>query len=120
MEQIGSKTSMKPTGRAVPGDLSCPSFLDALVDPAAAFRDPSEVVEHPRFTDDEKRTILLSWVRDELVIEQVAGKAAPDLGARSRIDTVIEALSHFDPCAAGEYLSALASLRKGRPRCLSS
>lgn len=120
MEQIGSKISAKPTGRADPGDLSGPSFLDGLLDPAAVFQDPSEVVEHPRFTDEEKRTVLLSWVRDELVVEQVSRRTAPDLHARSRIDAVIGALSHFDPCAAGEYLSAVASLRNSRPHRLSS
>ena len=31
----------------------------------------------PWFTDQEKRAVLLSWVRDELVIEQVVQKAAP-------------------------------------------
>jgi hypothetical protein len=116
MEQISSKSQGKPTGHTRPDSF----FLDALVDPAAVFMDPSEVMDHPQLTDEEKRTVLLSWVRDELVIEHVARRATPNLGARSRIDAVIEALSHFDPSAAGEYLSAVASLRKGRPHRLSS
>ncbi|MCB5176982.1 hypothetical protein [Microvirga lenta] len=113
MEQIGSTIDARPdmTGHGHPEDLCRPSFLDALLDPAAVFRHPAEVVDHPWFTDEEKRTILLSWVRDELVIEQVSKGAAPDLTPRSRIDDVIEALSRFDPCAAGEYLSAAASIR---------
>ena len=36
-----------------------PSFVDALVDPVSVFRTPQEVVDHPGFTDSEKRTILL-------------------------------------------------------------
>lgn len=114
MEQIGSKISVKPTGRAVPGDPAGQAYLDALLDPASVFRAPAEVREHPGLTDEEKRTILLSWVRDELVVEQLARQADPDLGARSRIDAVIEALSHFDPCASGEFLCAVSTLRTGR------
>lgn len=92
------------------------SFVDALVDPVNIFASPQEVVEHPWFSDEEKRTILLSWARDELVIEQVAGRVMPDLQVKSRIDAVIEALSLFDPSAAGEYLSAVQAIRGNRKR----
>ncbi len=112
METLHSTIETKTPSRAVVSSGAAePSFVEALIDPVNVFGDPHEVVEHPWFTDEEKRTILLSWVRDELVIEQVARRTAPDLGARSRIDAVIEALSHFDPCAAGEYLSAISSVR---------
>lgn len=88
-----------------------PSFVEALVDPVSVFGTPREVAEHPRFSDEEKRTILLSWVRDELVIEQVARRTLPDLAPRSRIGAVIDALARFDPLAADEYRSALAAVR---------
>jgi len=88
-----------------------PSFVEALVDPANVFGDPTEVVEHPWFTPEEKRTILLSWARDELVLEQVTKRIASDLRPHSRIDAVIEALAEFDAPAAGEYLSAVAAIR---------
>jgi len=88
-----------------------PSFVEALVDPVNVFRHPEEVVEHPWFTPEEKRTILLSWARDELVLEQVARRVAPKLRPQSCIDAVIEALSLFDAPAAGEYLSAAAAIR---------
>ena len=88
-----------------------PSFVEALIDPVNVFRDPREVVEHPWFTDEEKRAILVSWARDELVIEQVASKVTPELRRTSRIDAVIGALSQFDAPAAGEYLSAFTSIR---------
>ncbi len=93
-----------------------PSFVEALVDPVNIFGHPREVVEHPWFSDEEKRTILLSWARDELVIEQVAGKVMPDLQVKSRIDAVIEALALFDPTAAGEYLSAVQTIRGNKNR----
>jgi len=92
------------------------SFVEALVDPVNTFANPQEVVDHPWFSDEEKRTILLSWARDELVIEQVAGRVMPDLQVKSRIDAVIEALTLFDSSAAGEYLSAVQAIRGNRKR----
>jgi len=89
---------------------------DALVDPGSTFEEPSEVLEHPSFSPEEKRAILLSWVRDELLLEQVAHNTLPELRARSRIDAVIEALSQFDPLAAAEYRRAVASIRASHPR----
>ena len=110
-----STASQIPTSQQTPAidmpGLSEPSFVEALVNPAGVFRDPEEVVHHPWFTHEEKRTILLSWVRDELVIEQVARQALPELRPESRIDAVIQALAQFDPRAAGEYRSAAASIR---------
>jgi len=56
--------------------------------------------------------VLLSWVRDELVAEQRACKAAPELELVARTDAVIEALARYDPRAADEYRSAAATLRR--------
>jgi|tagenome__1003787_1003787.scaffolds.fasta_scaffold20694702_2 hypothetical protein len=92
--------------------VSEPSFVEALVNPGSVFRHPQEVAHHPWFTDQEKRAVLLSWVRDELVAEQVAHKAAPELELTSRIDAVIEALARYDLLAAGEYRSAVSTIRK--------
>ena len=88
--------------------VSEPSFVEALVDPASVFHHPQEVVQHPWFTDQEKRAVLLY----ELVAEQLACAAAPELELASRIDAVIEALAHYDPLAASEYRSALATIRR--------
>ena len=87
-------------------------FVEALAHPACAFRHPEEVVHHPWFTNQEKRVVLLSWVRDELVAEQLACKAAPELEEVARTDAVIEALAHYDPRAADEYRSPVATLRR--------
>ena len=99
------------------------SFVDALAHPACVFRHPEEVVHHPWFTDQEKRLVLLSWVRDELVAEQLACKGARELELVARTDAVIEALAHYDPKAADEYRSAAATLRRPpkerlRPRAI--
>jgi hypothetical protein len=88
-----------------------PSYTEALVDPGSVFRNPEEVVGHPCFTREEKRTILLSWARDELVLEQVANRTMPELKPRSRIDLVIAALCKFDTSAAAEYGTAIAAIR---------
>jgi len=90
--------------------------VEALAHPACVFRHPEEVVHHPWFTDQEKRIVLLSWVRDELVAEQLACKAAPELELVARTDAVIEALAYYDPRAADEYRSAAATLRRPKQR----
>ena len=48
--------------------------LDALLHPAQAFEHPSDVVNDPDLTLNEKRAILASWASDACAIE-----AAPAL-----------------------------------------
>jgi len=103
-------------GQHTPADVqddarSEPSFVEALIDPVNLFDHPRQVAEHPLFTREEKRTILLSWARDELAAEQVASRLAPELRTGSRIDAVLDALAAFDQGAAAEYISAIASIR---------
>jgi hypothetical protein len=107
------------TGREHPGGwegTSGPTFLEALIDPINVFRDPRQVVEHPWFTDKEKRTILLFWARDEFLVEQIASKVSSELAPQSRMDAVLQALSEFDAPAAGEYLAAVTSIRGAHER----
>ena len=113
MNEIRTKTPV-PAGNPGPeaSGASEPSFVEALVNPTSVFRHPQEVAHHPWFTDQEKRAVLLSWVCDELAIEQVVQKAAPELELTSWIDAVIEVLAHYDPLAASEYRSALAAIRR--------
>ena len=115
MDHVQERNEARTDGMENPG-YSEPSFVDALAHPHQVFGNPRQVVEHPWFSDQEKRTILLSWVRDELVKEQVARKALPELKSHSQIDAVLVALSRFDRLAAGEYLSALVSIRPGAAR----
>jgi len=91
-----------------------PYFVAALIDPVSVVRHPREVADHPWFDHDEKRTILMSWARDELVVEQGCARVMPELRIRSRIDAVVEALSQFDASAADEYRSAAAAIRARR------
>ena len=117
--EIKPDTNFAPVSQVTSPGVSEPSFVDALIDPVNIFASPQEVVEHPWFSDEEKRTILLSWSRDELVIEQVASGMMPDLQVKSRIDAVIAALASFDPTAAGEYLSAVQTIRGAKSRKLA-
>ncbi len=69
--------------------------LDDLLHPARAFRHPSEVVNDPDLTLNEKRAILASWASDACALE-----AAPDLretpSGTVRFDDIMEALRGLD------------------------
>jgi hypothetical protein len=118
--EIANETTLQniPTLNAPPGfgddSASEPSFVEALIDPVNIFAHPRQVLDHPRFTDEEKRTVLLSWARDALVVEQVTSRLAPELRIRSRIDAVLAVLAAFDEGAAAEFASAARAIRAQR------
>jgi hypothetical protein len=98
--------------------------LDDLLHPAQAFDHPSDVVEDPNLTLNEKRAILASWASDACAIA-----AAPDLrrmpgGKRPvRFDDVMEALRALDRQAhqqhgdcAPQRVKHRQRLTKRRPR----
>jgi len=74
--------------------------LDELFHPAQAFEHPSEVVNDPDLTLNEKRAILASWASDACAIE-----AAPELrqGSKApvRFDDIMDALRALDREANG-------------------
>jgi hypothetical protein len=77
--------------------------IDELLHPAQAFDHPSQVVDDPDLTLNEKRAILASWASDACAIE-----AAPELRAGPkapvRFDDIMEALRALDRQAnAGRY-----------------
>jgi len=70
--------------------------LDELLHPAQAFGHPSEVVDDPDLTLNEKRAILASWASDACAVEDV-----PDLRQTSGIswvkfDDIMDALRCLD------------------------
>jgi hypothetical protein len=73
--------------------------LDEMLHPANAFDHPSEVVNDPDLTLNEKRAILASWASDACAVD-----AAPQLriGRRGavRFDDIIDALKRLDGEAA--------------------
>jgi hypothetical protein len=76
--------------------------LDELLHPASAFGHPSEVVDDPDLTPNEKRAILASWASDACAIEP-----APDLRAVPnrppvRFDDIMDALRTLDKQVNGD------------------
>jgi hypothetical protein len=75
--------------------------LDQLLHPARAFGHPSEVVNDPDLTLNEKRAILSSWASDACAIEAAPDLRAPHSGAMVRFDDIMEALRTLDAQANG-------------------
>jgi hypothetical protein len=70
--------------------------LNDLLHPALSFGHPSEVLNDPDLSVNEKRAILASWASDACAIE-----AAPELrlnprGAPVRFDEIMDALRTLD------------------------
>jgi hypothetical protein len=87
--------------------------LDQLLHPSRAFNHPSEVVNDPDLTLNEKRAILASWASDACAIE-----AAPDLrskpgGPTVRFDDIIDALRTLDQQAKGHRYRRRVLHRRG-------
>jgi hypothetical protein len=76
--------------------------LDDLLHPAQAFSHPSDVVNDPDLTLNEKRAILASWASHACAIESIpALGCAPRKGGKPvAFDDVIEALRALDVQAA--------------------
>jgi hypothetical protein len=90
--------------------------LDNLLHPAQAFEHPSNVVNDPDLTLNEKRAILASWASDACAIA-----AAPDLrrapGGKKAVkfDDVMEALRTLDKQEHGDVAARCRrALRRGR------
>ncbi|MBV9555942.1 MAG: hypothetical protein JO254_02575 [Pseudolabrys sp.] len=86
--------------------------LDELLHPAQAFGHPSEVVNDPDLTLNEKRAILASWASDACAVE-----AAPELrsaphGSTVRFDDIMEALRSLDRQANGDNYRRLMHRRR--------
>ena len=71
--------------------------LDQLLHPAQAFLNPSEVVNDPDLTLNEKRSILASWASDAAAVaSNPAFRELPGSNRMVTIDEVLEALSALD------------------------
>jgi DNA-directed RNA polymerase omega subunit len=65
-----------------------PDLERALIDPAAVFRAPVDVVDHPDLSYVCKREILSRWAWDEYLLELASDEAMPEGNARSRLHEV--------------------------------
>jgi hypothetical protein len=96
---------------------------DALFHPSHAFGRPSEVVNHPDLTLNEKRAILASWASDACAIEAVSTLRRLPGGKRPvHFDEVMDALRALDEEATeprepgSEAARTAAESLKGQPR----
>ena len=75
----------------------CDGFdLEELLHPAQAFKRPSEVVNDPDLTLNEKRAILASWASDACAVEAAPALRAAARGEPVRFDEIIDALRTLD------------------------
>lgn len=70
--------------------------LDDLLHPERAFGDPSEVLNDPDLSLNEKRAILASWASDACAIEAAPELRSNSRGAPARFDEIMEALRTLD------------------------
>ena len=71
--------------------------LDSLLHPAAAFEHPSQVVNDPDLTLNEKRAILASWASDACAVEAAPElRCAPAQARPVRFDEIMDALRSLD------------------------
>ena len=75
--------------------------LDDLLHPAQAYNHPSEVVDDPDLTLNEKRAILASWASDACAIEAAPALRPAAKGGQVRFDDIMEALRALDKQAKG-------------------
>jgi hypothetical protein len=73
-----------------------PLDLDEILHPAQAFSHPSEIVNDPDLTLNEKRAILASWASDACAVEAAPELRAPAPGKHVRFDDIIDALRSLD------------------------
>jgi hypothetical protein len=74
---------------------SRPDFERALLNPAAVFGSPAEVLHDPSLSLSEKREVLRRWAWDAWLLEVAADEAMVG-GESSRLDEVKEALVALD------------------------
>jgi hypothetical protein len=92
--------------------------LDALLHPCQAFEHPSNVVNDPDLTLNEKRAILASWASDACAIEAVPTlRCLPGGESPVHFDEVMDALRALDEearrtCRADEKHRVSRRLRK--------
>lgn len=78
--------------------------LDQLLHPAQAFGHPSEVVDDPDLTLNEKRAILASWASDACAVEAAPPlRCAPGSNTVVTFDEIIEALRTLDKQANEQH-----------------
>ncbi len=95
-------------------DRTCDDYnLSQLLHPGQAFGHPSEVVNDPDLTLNEKRVILASWASDACAIKAAADLRSNARGAPVRFDDIMEALRTLDRRANGHRYRRVLHHRRG-------
>lgn len=68
----------------------------ALLDPAAVFAQPNDVLSEPSLTLQNKHDILQRWAWDEYLVQLASDEAMPEAGVSSRLDQVKSALLELE------------------------
>ena len=71
--------------------------LDRVLNPAAVFNHPRDVLNDPDLSRQEKRAILSSWASDACAVESMPGLRQPPGGkAPVSFDDIVDALRSLD------------------------
>ena len=71
--------------------------LDHVLNPAAVFNHPRDVLNDPDLSKQEKRAILSSWASDACAVESMPGMRRPPGGAAPvSFDDIVDALRSLD------------------------
>jgi len=93
--------------------------LDQLLNPAAVFDHPRDVLSDPDLTQQEKRAILSAWASDACAIQSLPGmRFPPDAKAPVSFDDIIDALKSLDddppPRPGGKSMRLRSTWRRRR------
>ena len=92
--------------------------LDQLLNPAAVFNHPRDVLNDPDLTREEKRAILSSWASDACAVESMPALRRPP-GAKAPVtfDEIVDALRSLDddppPRPGGKSMRLRPPWRRG-------
>ena len=70
--------------------------IDELLYPAQAFKHPTEVVDDPDLTLNEKRAILASWASDACAVDAAPAMRKVPAGSTISFDDIMDALRTLD------------------------
>jgi hypothetical protein len=69
--------------------------VDSLLHPAQAFENPTDVVNDPDLTPNEKRAILASWASDACAIEAAPNLRSVPKGRVVRFDEIMDDAARY-------------------------
>jgi hypothetical protein len=96
-------------GRGAP---NLPDLERALINPAAVFAAPDDVLKHAALTLQDKRAILQRWAWDEYLLQLASDEAMPEGRESSRLEQVKSARLALDEIEQAALVVAVQSRPK--------